>query len=453
MLILGICDNLTVLKVIKMVKTIVTIIKIVVPSILILSCMISAIKAITSHDSEITSELLKKWLAKFIAALLIFLIPTFVNTIAGMTDANSSEFSKCFQMSTTDGITAAESNQARTYIQRARTSLLQADYSVALSAVNKIENQATKAELTKELNEVKYYIELKNQISELAQSYDSNKANSIYTKVNAINDEEIKNKLLAMLEEAGIGKPLNVAAGMYLRTFDGIKYYEVIPENATTRMPLVIYLEGGNPHKSFTISRSIIEGWQPTKAVLNGNAYKYQKFIYIYPDYTADDTKSFNRIMDVIKHVVKQYTIDEDHIVLTGVSNGATATFYLGYYYPKYFSALVPMCGPAYNYYYSLPKDLSKASSLVGTSLWSMTAGRGDFGNYEYKSKQLIKRIHEISPSSKALYASRVDEFKSVIKSELGKDATNVPNISIYKHCTITAYYNVPELWEWMLKQ
>ena len=44
-------------------------------------------------------------------------------------------------------------------------------------------------------------------------------------------------------------------------------------------------------------------------------------------------------------------------------------------------------------------------------------------------------------------------EFASVIKSELGKEATNLPNISIYKHCTIMAYYQVPELWEWMLKQ
>ncbi|MBR4177811.1 MAG: hypothetical protein IKR57_00510 [Bacilli bacterium] len=449
-MILGICDNVTTLKVIQIVRTVITIIKIVVPLILIISGMITFIRAV--KDGE-TSQALNRFYKKCIAAILIFLIPTFVNIIANTISDDTVELTKCIQNSTPEKISEVESQQAKTYIDKAKETLLESDYIVAQNVINNIKNQTKKNELNEEIKIIGNYIELKKQIIDLSNNYDASKATSLFTKINAITDETVKEKLLKMLEEAGIGKPLNVTPGTYLKNYNGMRYYIIIPEGATTKMPIITYFVGGSPSNTFSNADSAIMKSHPTKDVLNGIAYKYQKFIYIYPDYKVNTHSSFKQAKELIDSVCNEFSCDQSKKIITGVSNGAVITFWLGYTYPNTFSAIVPMCGPAYDYQGALPTDLSKAGSYVGTSLWTLTAGRGDFGNYEYKSKQLIKKIHQLNSNSKALYACKTDEFKQVIKSELGRDPTNMPSISIYKHCTIMAYYQVPEFWEWMLKQ
>ena len=457
MTILGICDSLEVLKVLQIVRTVITIIKIVVPILLLLACTISFVKAVKNDDE--LDKVKKGIVSKVIAAMLIFFIPTFVNMIGKMASVDTSEFAKCIQNSTDEKIEEIQGDRAEEYLERLRNSLSLADYSEAYSIINKLKESERKNQLMERLNILKSYVDLKDEIYKLAKNYDSKVAKTLYEKVNAISDEVVKEKLLAVLEEAEVGKPLNVAAGSSVKTYKGMKYFEIMPEDATTRMPLVIYLVGGNPHGMF----NNIEGAkknEPTRTVLSGDAYKYEKFIYIAPDYTANSTKSFQEVKELIDHVVEEYSIDQDRIIVTGVSNGAVATYWLGYTYPNYFSAVVPLCGPAYDYTppnsgYTLMKDYqnTKAGSFVSTSLWSMTAGRYDFGNYEKKAQELNKKIHAIDPNAKALYSFKADEFTNVLRSELGKEPSKKPTVAIYQHCTIMVYYSVPELWEWMLKQ
>ena len=72
--ILSICDNPDVLQVMRIVNIVITIIKIAVPILLIIFIMIELISAITDEEKlkKVTSGAVKK----FIAAVLIFLIPT-----------------------------------------------------------------------------------------------------------------------------------------------------------------------------------------------------------------------------------------------------------------------------------------------------------------------------------------------------------------------------------------
>ena len=257
-------------------------------------------------------------------------------------------------------------------------------------------------------------------------------------------------------------KQLNVQSGVQLKTFGNKRYYIIIPEGATENMPLIVYFPGGNPSEPFKNYQKSIAEKTPTIAVLNGSAYNYQKFIYAFVEYSVNSTNSFKATKDMIDQIVEDYKIDKNKIIITGVSNGATLTYWMGYTYPGYYSAVVPFCGPAYDYnapngkggYFVFMKDyLNYADAYVNTSLWAITAGANDLGSYEKKAKTLINKIHAIDPNAKALYASKIPEFKSVIKSELGKDVSVEPKISKYQHCTVNEYYNVPELWEWMLRQ
>ncbi len=247
--------------------------------------------------------------------------------------------------------------------------------------------------------------------------------------------------------------PINVKAGTYLKYDKGVKYYIIIPEGATKNMPLVTFLVGGNPSDAFGSPESKIMKANPTKNVLSGKAYSYQKFIYIYPEYRTDNTGSYSQIKSLIDFVADKYYCNKDKIILTGVSNGAVATFWIAYEYPNYFSAVLPISGPAWGYGPLKMDYKNKAKSFVGTSFFGITGVKSIDIMYGSTQKELIKKVHAIDSKSKAFYANSNASFSEIIKSELGKNPTNLPKINEYDHGTTMQFYQVPEFWEWMLKQ
>ncbi len=90
-MILSICDLPDVVKVMKIVKIVITIIRIVVPILLIVSVMIDLVKAVTNAE---LNKITKPMVNKVIAAILVFLIPTFVRLIANIVGV-STEYEKC----------------------------------------------------------------------------------------------------------------------------------------------------------------------------------------------------------------------------------------------------------------------------------------------------------------------------------------------------------------------
>ena len=154
-MILNICEEPSVLEVFRVVKVIITIIKIVVPLILIISGSITFIRAI--HDSE-TSKALNIFAKKCIAAILIFLIPTFVNIIVNTVDGNSN-YMDCFKYANKEGIQNAYNNRARSYVLTAKNTLNYGSYQAAVAATNKLKDESVKASLKTELKKVNEEIE------------------------------------------------------------------------------------------------------------------------------------------------------------------------------------------------------------------------------------------------------------------------------------------------------
>ena len=152
--ILTICDSGDILKVVRFVKIIITIIKIVVPIILIISSMIMFIGEMTNGKDDLVSSGLKKFLSKIIAAILIFLIPTFIVTIANIASADTSELAKCSQNATKEGISAAYLKEATKLVKLAEETLSRGDFSAARTKTLKLDETPKKGELMKKLKKI-----------------------------------------------------------------------------------------------------------------------------------------------------------------------------------------------------------------------------------------------------------------------------------------------------------
>ena len=80
---------------------VVTIIKIVIPLILIILGMIDLGKAVISSEEKAMSKSVSALLKRFIAAVIVFFIPTIVsalfNALALMSDATKADYNVCVQ--------------------------------------------------------------------------------------------------------------------------------------------------------------------------------------------------------------------------------------------------------------------------------------------------------------------------------------------------------------------
>ena len=196
MTILGICSNVDILRAVRIIRLIIRIIKIVVPLILIISCMIEVVNAVTSQD-DITSKMLASWARKSIAAVLIFLIPTFINLLANISSFSTGELSTCIKDSTTQRISELSVDEANKYIAIARNTLTNADYNAAYRKVFKIKDKSIRQPLNDKLAVIGEYVDLRNQIFDIARNtHDRKKAKSLKEKIEAITEEDIKERLL-----------------------------------------------------------------------------------------------------------------------------------------------------------------------------------------------------------------------------------------------------------------
>ena len=344
MTLLSICDNPDVLSIFRVIKILIQIIKIAVPILLILSIMISYVKAVMNNDDNALSNAHKTIVSKVVAALLIFLIPTFVGIIGNAT--NFEVYKKCIGNATIEGISELRQEGAQSSVDRAYETLNESDYNKAISAVNKIKDESLKSKLLEKLKKVKEYINLKKEILHLdnLSAKDARaEYKKLYEKVEKITDTRIKKMFIELLEQHGKGKPLNVASGLHEnQKYGAMSYHLVVPPNPTTNMPLWIFLhgDGGQTTGGFT------------NYVKSGKAYTSEEFFYIAPspipfrqDWSGGSIPS--DLKKLIDHLVQEYQIDEDRIIISGFSRGAIGTWTMVNNYPNLFSVAYPVsCRP-----------------------------------------------------------------------------------------------------------
>lgn len=154
--ILSICDNPDVLQVMRIVNIVITIIKIAVPILLIIFIMIELISAITDEEKlkKVTSGAVKK----FIAAVLIFLIPTLVQAIVVITLGNENAadgYKNCLKDLTLEQINQIYEQNAVDAITKAESTLEYNDYSNAVILVHKVKDSEKKSDYLRRLDTLK----------------------------------------------------------------------------------------------------------------------------------------------------------------------------------------------------------------------------------------------------------------------------------------------------------
>ena len=174
-MILSICDNADILSTMRIIKIVIQIIKIVVPIILIISLMVTYTKATASGDNDLIAKANKQVVPKIVAALAIFLVPTFVGIIANLT-TNSLDYSKCIANASESGIDDAYYEEAKVLLAKARSTLLMTDYTNAKVAVYKIQDVSKRNELVKELNNVAQQINERTKKQQQSQQQQQDQA-------------------------------------------------------------------------------------------------------------------------------------------------------------------------------------------------------------------------------------------------------------------------------------
>ncbi len=191
-MILSICNLPDSLKVIRIINIVITIIRISVPIILMVSVMISLLKAVTNAE---LNKITKPMINKVIAAILIFLIPTFVRVIAYIS-GNNEEYTTCINNATSEGIENAFITNANIYIDKAYESLDRNDYNTAMGYANNINDDNISIDLQNKINELDVYFNLEDRLNRLDKNFDLTEYKAISNDINNIENEDLRNKLL-----------------------------------------------------------------------------------------------------------------------------------------------------------------------------------------------------------------------------------------------------------------
>ena len=157
-------------------------------------------------------------------------------------------------------------------------------------------------------------------------------------------------------------------------------YWLFVPENATTEMPLVVFLHGIGE-----VGRiDALQDYGPITSArdIYGDGFP---FIALYPNTKIDSwwTDPIQEtLMELIQSVSEQYSIDTEHIIITGHSLGAIGTWCMISRYGDYFSAAVPVsCGC---------DQLLNFENCAKVPIWAFV---GDADAYEPKYEAGMRRL------------------------------------------------------------
>ena len=359
-MILNICDNSNILNIIRYAKIAIDVIKIAVPIILIFVLSIQYASAITKKDEDLLAKANKSAIRRIIAAVIVFLIPTFISIALRLSNPEPNTPFYCIKNATMGNIITASTNEANELISQAKSTLSMSDYSAAKNAVNNIPNSANKDALESELNTILGYIKIKEAINSLKATNDNKLYDQVQKAINNVKDPKVKEELNKELKEASKGMAINESPGTHQASSGNLTYYVNVPEKVTTNMPLIMFLHGDNGNE-YAANSPV---YTAAKKYFGNNF----PFIIIGPSggMWAETSGRLAELKGIIDTVCQKYSCDKSKISITGASRGAIGTWHLVNNYPNFFYSAVPVsCGS-----YSInPQNFlgTKVRALAGT--------------------------------------------------------------------------------------
>ena len=195
---LNLCEDGDVLKVIKIILIIINLIKVLLPIIIIVTSISEFAKIVTSNKDNEFNTAITKLIKKIVAAIIVFLIPTFIDGVLLLVSSESVNYHLCIENATDEGIQDAYYKTEKKLIKKARDNLEISYYNEAVSYLDNITIQSRRTELENELKEVKYYLDILSKIQNMQKKEEYQ---PLKNTISQISDSTIRTKLLDLLEE------------------------------------------------------------------------------------------------------------------------------------------------------------------------------------------------------------------------------------------------------------
>ena len=147
------CESPDVLWIVSIIIKVIYIIRIAVPIILIISLMIDFVRALISKEEDSLNKALGLCIKKIILAILVFLIPVFVNVIVGV--VATEDYRDCIDLTNTVDIKDIYERKAQELIDKYKETKKKVDYKKAKEYINKIRITDIKEKYLKLLEKVR----------------------------------------------------------------------------------------------------------------------------------------------------------------------------------------------------------------------------------------------------------------------------------------------------------
>lgn len=185
--------------------------------------------------------------------------------------------------------------------------------------------------------------------------------------------------------------------------------------DASKKWPLIIFLHGVG---EWGTDLKLATKHGPPKLVAKGKEFD---FIVASPQCPSGKVWSSDAIAALTDKLIKEYPVDADRIILTGVSMGGFGTWETGIEFPEKFAAIVPICGGG-------GVRWLIAGKLKNVPVWAFHGAKDPVVPLEYSQKMV----------------------DAVNKSGGNAKLTIYPEAS---HDSWTQAYETEELFKWMLEQ
>lgn len=198
MYVLGACNDGDVLNTIRILLIIFDVLKSLVATIIIILGIKDFISVTTNGKDEKLFDAFKMLARRIVAGLVVFFIPTIIGGIINTIDSDMYAYNECILKATPEEIKKAYYNKAKQMIKDAKESLDSNQYADAKNYLDKVTDESKRKELEKELKQVSEYLTLYDEISSMRET---KQYNSLKEKINKVQDENVRAKMLEHLEE------------------------------------------------------------------------------------------------------------------------------------------------------------------------------------------------------------------------------------------------------------
>ncbi len=205
-------------------------------------------------------------------------------------------------------------------------------------------------------------------------------------------------------------------------TSDGasVAYLLYLPKDydLEKKSPLILFLHGrGESYGEL----SLVAKWGPPRFAARGDELSY---VLVSPQCPGNDSwnkpTQQKRLIELLDHIAKTYSIDEEHICLTGLSMGGHGSWRMAADQPQRFSAVVPICGGG---------DPADAEKLKDLPIWVFHGDRDGAVPFQ-RSVDMVEAI-----------------------KEAGGDKIRFTSLEHIGHNCWSAAYATPELFDWIRQQ